>query len=74
MHVAGGAREEKYVWPTRLEKVVKYEGQRMKPELNTYVCSRPVSRCQRLVLVNMYTYVCMSRVGREGENTYGPRG
>ena len=23
---------------------------------------------------HMYTYVCMWRVGREGKNTYGPRG
>ena len=35
----------------------KYEGQLTKPELNTYVCRRPVSRCQRLVGVNSHSVV-----------------
>ena len=38
-------------------KSCKYEGQLTKPELNTYVCRRPVSRCQRLVGVNSHSVV-----------------
>ena len=34
----------------------KYEGQLTKPELNTYVCRRPVSWCQRLVGVNINSH------------------
>ena len=35
-----------------------------KPELNTYVCRRPVSRCQRLVGVNSHSVVLSSPISR----------
>ena len=41
-----------------------------KPELNTYVCRRPVSRCQRLVGVNSHSVVSPYRNRLVGVNSH----